>query len=167
MNMINALTMATLLIVASAPYPLDEELKSSFSGTCHVEMSCKVIKTGDVYTYMYSVKNKGDKSIRFKWDIINQAMCFGHNLELMIDLDPDENAIFTLQHPDPPIQVRGRATAFYLTTNSKVEMLVKQTPELPKGIKIDISKQKVYNSESGAGHGALPKSFVHPPGTSK
>ena len=101
-----------LLTVSQVQYQLDEELKSGFDGgTCSVQMSCKVTKTGDVYTYMYSAKNKGNKPIKFKWDTMSQAIYFGHNIDVMIDLDPEENVIFTLQHPDPPVQTTGKATA--------------------------------------------------------
>lgn len=157
--MFNVLVMLSLL-VAAQDYPLDKEMTSSFRGQCSVEMTCKVTKAGSTYTYMYSVKNKGEKTIKFKWDIISQAMYFGHNIELMIDLEPGENAVFTLLHPDPPVQSYGLATAFYLTTNEKLEKLVAQTPQILKGVKIEISKKTIYNSESGNGHGALPKSYT-------
>jgi hypothetical protein len=159
--MFNALAMFTMLIVAQQPFPLDQELKSDFSsGECSVEMVCKVTKVGESHTYMYSVKNKGDKTIKFRWDIVSQAMYFGHNIELMLDLEPGENVVFTLDHPDPPMYSQGKATGFYLTTADKIEKLIKNTPDLPKGVKIEISKKALYNSGSGYGVGALPKSFT-------
>lgn len=161
--MFNLLAMfATLLVLQPPQPPLDQELKSSFSGNSSVEMSCKVTKVGDNYVYMYSIKNKGKTSIKVKWDIVSQAMYNGNIIDLMFDLEPDENVVCTLEHPDPPVQINGKVTSFYLTTNDKVEKLVKNTPELPKGMKIEISKKTLYNSESGLGYGALPKSFIYP-----
>ena len=93
---------------------------------------------------------------------MSQAMYFGHNIDLMLDLEPDENVVFTLEHPDPPVQTTGGVTAFYLTTTEKVEKLVSQTPQVPKNMRVVISKKTLYNSESGSGHGALPKSWVYP-----
>lgn len=160
--MFNALVMFASLLVAQQNYPLDQELSSSFTGACSVEMTCKVTKVGNTYVYMYSIKNKGTNPIKVKWDTISKAMYFGHGLDLLIDLEPDENVVFTLEHPDPPVMSRDKVTAFYLTTNEKIAKLVTQTPEIPKGIKIEISKKAIYNSESGGGQGALPQSFVFP-----
>jgi hypothetical protein len=160
--MFNALAMFTALLIAQPQPPLDQELTSSFKGNGSIEMSCKVTKVGEIHVYMYSIKNKGKTPIKVKWDIISQAMYFGNVIDLMLDLEPDENVVFTLEHPDPPVQINGRVTSFYLTTNDKVEKLVKNTPDLPKGIKIEISKKTLYNSETGLGYGALPKSFVYP-----
>jgi len=155
-----ALALSSLL-VAQTPYPLDQEMKSSFGGdNSSIEMSCKVSKVGDGYVYMYSIKNTGKTAAKVKWDVINQAMYFGNNIELLLDLQPDENAVFTLEHPDPPIQSYGKVTSFYLTDNAKIEKLVTKTPDLPKGMRIEISKKSLYNSSSGSGYGALPKSFV-------
>lgn len=166
MNPLAAVVTTVAMIATAATmqpsYPLDQELESSFAGRCSVKMVCKVTKVGDVYVYMYSIKNTSNKPVKVRWDTISQAMYFGHNMELMLELEPDENAVFTLEHPDPPVHTAGRVTAFYLTTNEKVANLVKRTPEIPKGMKIEISKKAIYNSESGSGHGALPKSFVYP-----
>lgn len=147
---------------AQQTYPLDQQLTSAFGGKCSLEMTCKVTKVGDMYVYLYSIKNKGNKPIKVKWDTVSKAMYFGNSIDIMLDLEPDENAVFTLEHPDPPLQVYEQVTAFYLTTNEEVVKLVKGTPELPKGMRVEISKKSVYNSESGTGYGALPKSWVMP-----
>ncbi len=152
--------MGGLLTALQPAYPLDQELESSFSGRVSVKMSCKVTKVGEVYCYMYSIKNTSSKPARVKWDLISQAMYFGHNLDLMIDLEPDENVVFTLEHPDPPIATYGRVTSYYLTNSTKLEKMIQKTPEIPKNMRIEISKKTLYSSESGSGHGALPKSFL-------
>src|ERR1051325_5236149 len=107
--MINVLATICMLAVAQQ-WPLDQELKSSFSGSCSVEMVCKVTKSDDVYTYMYSIKNKGDKPIKVKWDIASKAVHFGNVIDVLIDLEPDENVVFTLQNPDPPALTHGTVT---------------------------------------------------------
>jgi hypothetical protein len=152
------------IVFAQQGYPLDQEMTSVLSGVCSIETSCKVTKVGESYVYMYSIKNKGKVPIKVKWDTISQAMCFGQTLDLLIELAPDENVVFTLEHPDPPVMSHGRLTGFYLTTGDKVAKLLKGTPDLPKSMKIEISKRSFYSSESGSGHGALPKSFVYPKG---
>ena len=159
--MFNAL-MLCLVVAVQSPYPLDQELKSSFSGSCDIEMNCKVTKTADVYTYMYSIKNKGTKPIKVKWDITSKAVHLGNVIDLLVDLEPNENIVFTLQHPDPPATTGGRVTIFYLTTDRDVEKLVRGIPEVPKELRIKISKKSIYSSESGIGNGALPQSWVHP-----
>lgn len=142
--------------------PLDQELESSFGGQCSVKMACKVTKVGEVYVYMYSIKNTGKQATKVKWDVVSQAMYFGRNIDLMIDLEPDENVVFTLEHPDPPVQIYGRVTIYYLTSSSSLKELIIKTPEIPKNMKVEISKKTIYNSESGSGLGILPKSFVYP-----
>lgn len=160
--MFNALIMFSSLLVLQPIYPLDQELESSFRGQCSVKMICKVTKVGDIYVYMYSIKNTGSKPTKVKWDLVSQAMYFGNIIDLIIDLEPDENVVFTLEHPDSPVQTQGRVTSFYLTSNDKIEKLIARTPDIPKGMKIEISKKVIYNSESGSGQGALPKSWVYP-----
>lgn len=161
--MVNKLAAFCLLLAVQTPqFPLDQELTSSFSGACNVEITCKVVKTDNVYTYMYSIKNKGTKPIKVKWDMLSRAAHFGNLIDVLIDLEPDENVVFTLQHPDPPTQTHEKATAFFLTTDEKMEKLVKATPDLPKELKIKISKKSFYASEAGSGYGALPKSWVFP-----
>ena len=157
-----ALMMVGGLAFAQPQYPLDQELTSGFGANCQVEMSCKVSKVGANYIYMYSIKNKSRIPIKVKWDVMSQAMYFGHNLDLLLELEPDENVVFTLEHPEPPAQTSGRVTTFYLTESDKLVKMIQKTPDMPKGMKIEISKKTLYNSESGSGHGALPKTWVYP-----
>lgn len=157
-----ALMMVGGLASAQQGYPLDQEMTSSFGANRSVEMSCKVSKVGANYIYMYSIKNKSSTPIKVKWDLMSQAMYFGHNLDLLLELEPDENVVFTLEHPEPPVQTSGRVTTFYLTESDKLVKMIKQTPNTPKEMKIEISKKTLYNSESGSGYGALPKTFVYP-----
>ena len=155
-----ALMMIGGLASAQQDYPLDQEMKSAFgSNSRSLAMTCKVTKVGKVYVYLYSIKNTSNKPMKVKWDIVSRVMYFGGGLDVMFDLEPDENAVFTLEHPEPPVQAFGEVTAFYLTTHDAIANMVK-TPELPKEMKVATSKKFVYNSTSGTG--ALPKSWVMP-----
>lgn len=158
-----ALMMVGGLASAQPGYPLDQEMTSSFGANRSVEMSCKVSKVGTNYIYMYSIKNKSSTPIKVKWDVMNQAMYFGRNIDLLLELEPDENVVFTLEHPEPPVQSRGTVTTFYLTESAELVKMIQKTPDVPKGMKIEISKKAIYNSESGSGYGALPKTWVYPP----
>jgi|SRR5581483_10252140 len=154
----NPLMILTILAVAQT-WPLDQEMRSSFSdNNASVEMVCKVVKTNDVYTYMYSIKNKSKQYVKFKSDIINKAMYFGKNVELLIGLDPEENVVFTLQHPDPPTETYERATVFYIGDKEKIEN--RKLPQLPKGFKITISAKLIYKSHTVDTLGVLPKSYI-------
>jgi len=157
-----ALMMWGSLASAQQGYPLDQEMTSSFGANRSVEMSCKVSKVGANYVYMYSIKNKSTTPIKVKWDVMNQAMYFGHNLDLLLELEPDENVVFTLEHPEPPVQTSGRVTTFYLTSSDQLVKMIKGSANFPKNMDIGISKKSLYNSESGSGYGALPKTWVYP-----
>jgi len=153
--------LAALLILQQPEFPLDQELKSGFgNGDVSVELICKVVKTGDSYTYMYSIKNKGKKKIRVKWETLNKAMAFGGNLDMIYELDPNENLNFILEHPDPPVATWGNAKAFYLTDKEEFNKTLEMLPNVPKGVKMKIPNKSFLQSSSGGSNAALPSSYT-------
>ncbi|NIQ17110.1 MAG: hypothetical protein GTO02_22820, partial [Candidatus Dadabacteria bacterium] len=154
--------LSALLTTATQDFPLNKDMKSKLAGNgCSVETVCKVTRAKDVYVYMYSIRNTGDKPIKTTWFVTNMAMYFGHNFELLVELKPNENAVFTLEHPDPPVPVNGAITLFYLTSKEEIEKMIAQTPDLPKKMKVIVSDGLFHWSTGGSGMGALPKSFVY------
>lgn len=139
-----------MMFLVGQPATLDQEFKNVYDG---VEIIYKVVKSGDVYTYMYSVKNTGEKAIKFKSDVISRAMYSA----VLVDIEPGKNVIFILEHPDPPISTGDKYTIFYLTNNEKIERI--QNPN--KKVKIKISSKKVYEQHVFQfGQAVLPKSFM-------
>lgn len=152
---------AALLLGLQQEFPLDQELKSSFANDpVSVELICKVVKTGDSYTYMYSIKNKGKKKIRVKWETLNKAMAFGGNLDMVYELEPNENLNFILEHPDPPVTAWGTATAFYLTNKAEFNKTITMLPNVPKGVKMNIPNKPFLQSTTGGTSAALPSSYL-------
>jgi hypothetical protein len=149
------------IMLQQPEFPLDQELKSSFgSNSISVELICKVTKAGDTYTYMYSMKNKGKKKISVKWETVNKAMCFGGNLDMVYELEPNENLNFILEHPDAPVYTWGTAKAFYLTNKEQFNKTLEMLPDVPKGVKMKIPNKSFLNSSSGSTNAALPLSYT-------
>ena len=161
----NFIYLTLLAVAASADFPLDQEMKSNFSGGdgADIEMICKVTKVGESYTYLYSIKNNGKKPIKFKCDVLDKAMQHGVGVDTIHDLEPGENLNFVLEHPDPPKNAWGKATAFYLTSKADFEKMIQNVPEAPKNQKISVPNKNFYLSITMGVNIALPESFVNNP----
>src|SRR5271155_3385292 len=97
-----------LALTQAQTFPLDKELRSSLSGdSANVSTVIKVSKAGDVYTYLYSIKNNGNVRVLVKWNVIDKACYYGHDLETIWEVPPHESINVVLEHVDPPVEVHG------------------------------------------------------------
>jgi hypothetical protein len=153
---------ALMLAIPVSDVQLDQELKSVHQGNCSIEIISKVTKTGDTYTYLYSIKNKGKQDVKFKWNVLNKAMQYGADIDMVIELKPGENLNFVLEHPDEPAYFWGMATSYYTLSKEDFDKLLSRTPNLPKGVKMQMPKRSVELAESMGASSVLPKTYVNP-----
>ena len=154
--------MLAVLLQNSGDFPLDEEVKSNLGNDNYrVEFTCKVTKVGESYTYLYSIKNKGKEPVKIKWDTLNKALQVGINSDILLELAPDENVNFALEHPEPPNQVFNPGYVYRTISTENFEKEIKSLPYLPKDVKVIMPKSKVTTIHIGGNvSGALPKSFI-------
>ncbi len=161
LGLLTALTTAALFM---GSVQLDEEFKQNISvNDCAVELISKVSKSGDTYTYMYSIKNTGKVPVKVKWTALNRALQSGSESDILLDIKPGENLNFVLEHPDPPMQTWSQAAAFTKSDRDRVLDEIKRTPNVPKGVKITMPKLVLYSCEGTWGvNSVLPKSYIQP-----
>jgi hypothetical protein len=144
-------------------FPLDFELKTELKNDqCSIETVCKVTKAGDTYTYLYSIRNTGNTTVKVKWDALDKALNMGRDIDMMWEVEPGENLNFILEHPDPPQEVGGRVQSHSLLSKKDLDKMVKGMQALPNGIKVDIPVSKLYQIDTRYASGILPKAFLTP-----
>ena len=151
-----------ILIAANSDYPLDQDMKNvcDIDGV-NFETISKVVKVGNTYTYMYSVKNKSKNPLKFKWSIISRAMQYGADIGLLYDIPPGEHINFVLNHPDPPVYSYGPVSAYSAMSKAEFEKMRGQLPDIPKGVKMSLpSKNFMLEYSANNMSGPLPKSYV-------
>lgn len=165
LNLLAAITTAVALVAPGQPVigvQLDTEFKSTFGGNVSIEITSKVTKSGDSYTYMYSIKNTGKHEIKFKWGSLSKAMQYGMDIDMVVDLKPGENLNFVLEHPDEPSATWGSLTAYYGVSKPELDDILSKTPELPKGVKMKMPNRSVLLAETFGASTFLPKSYITP-----
>ena len=153
--MLNLLPLFTALMVVMVP--LDFEMKTHHKNDDYynIDTICKVTKSGDTYTYLYSIKNNGKSLAKVQWGLLNRALNLGQDVEMIWDIEPGESINFVLEHPDPPQMAHGRLNAYVTSDMKELEKA-----KLPKGIKLDLPKANLCRVHTSAGQGALPKAFM-------
>jgi hypothetical protein len=149
------------LALTQPQFPLNTELKSSLqAGGVNVSTRIKVSKAGDVYTYLFSIRNDTNKRVLVKWSAIDKALYYGHDLETIWEVPPNESIIIALEHTDPPVEVREILTVYLLTKNKDLVRMLQTPEDRLKKVKLNIPKVTFFRSVSGIATGALPSSYI-------
>lgn len=150
----NTAILSLCLLVTQAPFPLGTEFNGGVGipGEQYIKTKYKVVKRGNVYVYMYSIKNTGKKESFVRWTVLEQAIFMGS--EFILKLKPGESVTITLEHKKPPFEIKG---VVYFWQKLDAKRWQKSLSSEEEGIKVDFSGLKEFWGRSGGGMpGAIP-----------
>lgn len=158
--------------ITTFDYPLNKKVEerslfygygyNGFRGEFNVkiEHQVKLDKKTQVYTYEYTVTNKGTDECLFRWPILGRVLAtkanygFGHGM--MLTLKPKEVVTVTITTKDEPVLAEADAQIWgkMPDTSHEEELLAEDEISSPP------LKNNWFSLTSGARKGPLPKSWV-------